>query len=132
MKTAIYTERRTFEKYDDTRYMVYMGEQIVPDYVPDTVEGQPAPDPVTGYSYTGTETDGGTLIVSTNADRDSLINGIIRSHYTQTEEDAIKTHQIELLKDATIAKADEYEEEWNTFNVFRTSAIGIVDGWLSD
>lgn len=132
MKTAIYTERRTFEKYDDTHYIVYMGEQIIPGYVPDTVEGQPAPNPVTGYSYTGTETDGGTLIVSADADRDSLINGIIRSRYTQTEEDAIKTHQIELLKDATITKADEYEEEWDTFNVFRTSAISIVDGWLSD
>lgn len=132
MKTAIYTERRTFEKYDDTRYMVYLDERIVPDYVPETMQEQPAPDPVTAYSYTGTETDGGTLVASVNADRDSLINGIIRSRYTQTEEDAIKTHQIELLKDGTIAKAEEYEEEWSTFNAFRTSAISIVDGWLSD
>ena len=132
MKTAIYTERRTFEKYDDTRYMVYLDEQIVPDYVPDTMDGQPAPEPVTGYSYTGSETDGGTLISATGADRDSLINGIIRSRYSQTEEDAIKTHQIELLKNSAIAKAEEYETEWEAFNIFRTSSISIVDGWLSN
>ena len=43
---------------------------------------------------------------------------------------AIKTHQIELLKDSTIEKAAAYEAEWVEFNAFRERAKAIVDGWL--
>lgn len=130
MNRAIYTEQRTFEKYDDKRYMVYLNEEIIPDYVPEAMGPEPAPAPVTGYAYTGTEVDGGTLVEVTASDRDSLINGIIRSRYTQSEEDAIKTHQIELLKDADIAKAADYEAEWVAFNAVREMAKTTVDGWL--
>lgn len=130
MKTAIYTERRTFEKYDDTHYLVYLGEEIISDYIPPVMDPQSVPIPVTGYSYTGTEPDGGTLIASIDAGRDNLINGIIRSCYTQTEEDAIKTHQIIRLSNLECDKADEYAEEWSTFCTFRENAIKTVDGWL--
>lgn len=130
MKKATYTERKTFVKYDENRYMVYLNEEIVDDYVPETMEGETAPEPVTGYSYTGAEPDGGTLITASSVDRDSLINGIIRSRYTQTEEDAIKTHQIELLKDSNHEKAESYNAEWEAFNNFRRSAIATVDLWL--
>ncbi len=74
--------------------------------------------------------DGGTLIDVQQPNRASLINGIIRSRYTQSEEDAIKTHQIELLKDASIEKASAYEAEWAEFNTFREQAKAVVDGWL--
>ena len=130
MNKAIYTEPRTFEKYDNTRFMVYLNQEVIPDYVPEVFESDNKPDPVTAYAYTGTEVDGGTLIEATSPDRDSLINGIIRSRYTQSEEDAIKTHQIELLKDAGIAKAAEYEAEWAEFNAVREMAKATVDGWL--
>ena len=131
MNKAIYTEPRTFEKYDNTRFMVYLNQEVIPDYVPEVFESDNKPAPVTAYSYTGTEVDGGTLIEATSPDRDSLINGIIRSRYTQSEEDAIKTHQIELLKDAGIAKAAEYEVEWAEFNAVREMAKATVDGWLN-
>lgn len=130
MNTAIYIEKRTFEKYDENRYIVYLDEVVVPDYVMPSIDGTPQ-EPVTGYSYTGSEPDGGTLIEATSADRDSLINGIIRTRYSQTEEDAIKTHQIEILKGNMVEKTEEYEVEWNMFNEFRTNAIKTVDGWLS-
>ena len=86
--------------------------------------------PVKAYAYTGPVEDGGTLIVAADDSRDSLVNGIIRSRYSQSEEDAIKTHQIELLKDSTIEKAAAYEAEWVEFNAFRERAKAIVDGWL--
>lgn len=130
MKKATYTERKTLVKYDDTRYMAYLSEEVIDGYVPETMEGENAPEPVTGYTYAGTEPDGGTLITASSADRDSLINGIIRSRYTQTEEDAIKTHQIELLRSGDHAKANDYNREWEAFNAFRTSAIATVDRWL--
>lgn len=131
MNKAIYTEPRTFEKYDDKRYMVYLNQEIIPDYVPEVMQSEQVPEPITAYVYTGTEVDGGTLIETTSSDRDSLINGIIRSRYTQSEEDAIKTHQIELLKNATIDKAADYEAEWAEFNTVREMAKATVDGWLN-
>ena len=131
MNKAIYTEPRTFEKYDDRRYMVYLSEEVISDYIPEMPETDTTPEPVTAYAYTGTEVDGGTLIDATSPDRDSLINGIIRSRYTQSEEDAIKTHQIELLKNSAIAKAYDYEAEWEEFNAVREMAKTTVDGWLN-
>lgn len=130
MKRAIYTERKTLVKYDDNRYMAYLNEEVIEGYVPEGREGEDAPEPVTGYTYTGTEPDGGTLIAAADMSRDSLINGIIRSRYSQTEEDAIKTHQIEVLRDAGITKSADYEAEWKAFSAFRTAAIATVDRWL--
>ncbi len=130
MNKATYTERRTLVKYDDNRYMAYLNEEVIEDYVPEVREGEESPEPVTGYAYTGTEPDGGTLIAAGDMSRDSLINGIIRSRYTQTEEDAIKTHQIELFKNPDIPKAEDYEAEWEAFNAFRTEAIATVDRWM--
>lgn len=130
MKRAIYTERKTLVKYDDNRYMAYLNEEVIDGYVPEVRNGEKTPEPVTGYAYTGAEPDGGTLIAAADMSRDSLINGIIRSRYSQTEEDAIKTHQIELFKNPGIPKAGDYEAEWEAFNAFRTEAIATVDRWL--
>ncbi len=133
MNRVIYTERRTFEKYDDKHFIAYLNEEVIPDYVPEVMEGQPKPAPTTGYAYQGPMKDGGTLIEASEADRDSLANGIIRSRYTQTEEDAIKTHRLQMLgkEISDTAKKAEYNQEWQTFNNVRTVAIGYVDRWLS-
>ena len=112
MKRAIYTERKTLVKYDDNRYMAYLNEEVIDGYVPEVRDGEEAPEPVTGYAYTGTEPDGGTLIAATDMSRDSLINGIIRSRYSQTEEAAKQRNQKEAL------------------SAFRTAAIATGDRWL--
>jgi hypothetical protein len=130
MDKVIYPEKKTFARYDASRFVVYLNEETVEGYVPDTMPGETPADPITAYAYTGTEKDGGTLIQATADDRDSLINGIIRSRYTQTEEDAIKTHQIILLHNPEHPKADEYAAEWDAFNAVREDAIKVVDGWF--
>ena len=88
---------------------------------------------VPGYEYDGSEKDGSTLIVAENADRDSLINGIIRSRYSQTSEDAVKTHRLQLIGGEITEddKKAEYDAEWSAFNDFRESAIATVDSWLN-
>ncbi len=129
MNRRIYTSRMSYSRYDDTHCLAYLNEEVVENYVPDDApEGF---EPVTGYAYSGPEDDGGTMIDAANESRDSLINGIIRSRYSQTEEDAIKTHQIMLLKDPECDKASEYASEWAAFCAERENAIRIVDGWLS-
>lgn len=131
MNKSVYRNPMSFVKYDDTRYMVYLNERVIENYVPTNIEPGIEIEPYTAYEYTGPMTDGGTLIECTSSGRNELINGIIRSRYSQTEEDALKTHQIEILKDAVDAeKIAEYEAEWNEFNDFRTRAIAQVDGWL--
>ena len=125
----IYLERKTFLKYDDEHYLVYLNEETVPDFVPETMGGE-HPEPAIGYAYTGNMPDGGTLIEAKASDRDSLINGIIRSRYSQSQEDAIKTHQIQLFRNPDIEKTQEYDEEWTSFDLFREFAKNTVDGWL--
>lgn len=135
----IYLERKTFLRYDDTHVMAYLNETVIDNYTPDS-EGDnsslltsSSSLKTTAYQYEGDQPDGGTLIELTgDINRDQLINGIIRSKYSQTAEDAIKTHQIEVLKDPDTAKADDYNQEWQAFNDFRTAAITTVDGWLSE
>lgn len=129
MNRAIYFRPMTFSRYNDTQFLVYLNEEIIEKYVPED-----APEdfvPVTAYAYTGAEADGGTLISAVDDSRDSLINGILRTRYSQTEEDAIKTHQIIRLSDPACKKADEYANEWNVFNVEREYAIQVVDAWLN-
>lgn len=128
MDKAIYLERRTFSRYDGGRCLVYLNEEVIENYVPED-----APDgfkPVTAYAYTGTEPDGGTLIDAPDDSRDTLINGMIRSIYTQSEEDAIKTHQLIVLTNPDTDKAQEYASEWAKFNIDREYAKNLVDSWL--
>lgn len=37
MKRAIYAELRTFEKYDDKHFMVYLYREIIPDCTPEVM-----------------------------------------------------------------------------------------------
>lgn len=130
MKKVVYLQKMSFSRYDKTHCLAYLNEEVIENYVPED-----APEdfvPRTAYAYTGTENDGGTLIVADDDSRDSLINGIIRSRFTQTEEDAIKTHQIMVLKDPSCEKASDYASEWAAFCVERENAIRTVDGWLTE
>lgn len=133
MNRVIYTERRKCEKYDEKYFIGYLNEEIIPDYVPEVIDGQPQPEPTTGYAYQGPMADGGTLIEATEKERGSLVNGIIRSQYNQSEEDAVKTHRLQVIG-GEITDADklaEYNKEWAAFNSVRDSAKEYADRWLS-
>lgn len=112
-------------------FLCYLNEN------PATYKPDETSEPMEGYSYTGSMPDAGTLIECDEWNRDKLVNGIIRSKYLQTEEDAIKTHQIQLLQAKAGMeigalpddKAAEYVNEWNEFQTFRQSAINLVNSW---
>lgn len=131
MTKKIYSQRKTMEKYDNSRYLLYLNERIIEDYVPETQEEGGTSSPITAYEYEGEEPDAGTFVNAVSADRDSLINGLIRTRYSQTAEDAIKTHQIEIIHDPGNAKVEEYLKEWDDFNAFRNECIKAVDKILS-
>ena len=79
--------------------------------------------------------DGGTLVECDEWNRDKLINSVLRTQYMQTEEDAIKTHQLQVLQaklglaELSDEKVAEYEAEWDQFEVARKKAIEVVDSW---
>ena len=64
---AIYTERKTFVKYDDNHYLLYLNEEVLENHVPEGHGGEPEPEPRVAYAYTGTCEDGGTLIEAADA-----------------------------------------------------------------
>jgi len=126
---AYYKTPKTMLQYDIEHLIVYLNEEVVENYVPE--EGNENQDPFTAYFYEGPEKDGGTIIEAAESDRDSIINGIIRSKYSRTEEDAIKTHQIMLLLDSNIAESANYKKEWSDFQTWRDYAIQTADDFIN-
>ncbi len=129
--SVAYPRQMRPSKYDGAHFLCYLNEK------PATYKPAETSEPMEGYSYTGPMPDAGTLIECDEWNRDKLVNGIIRSKYLQTEEDAIKTHQIQLLQAKagmeigalTDDKAAEYVNEWNEFQTFRQNAINLVNSW---
>lgn len=129
--SVAYPRQMRPSKYDGAHFLCYLNEK------PATYKPDEASEPMEGYSYTGSMPDAGTLIECDEWNRDKLVNGIIRSKYLQTEEDAIKTHQIQLLQAKAGMeigalpddKAAEYVNEWNEFQTFRQNAISLVNSW---
>lgn len=118
---VIYTEKKAYNKYDESRYMVYLSEEILPGYVPgDLPEDSPLrAQPVTGYAYTGMELDGGTIIQAHEATYEAFVNGLIRQRYMQNEVEAIQSNMLLALADPENDRAMEFRSEWETYQQFR-------------
>jgi len=131
--SAVYPRQMRPSKYDGAHFLCYLDEK------PAAFKPDDSSEAVDGFSYTGTMPDGGTLVECDEWNRDKLINGIIRTKYLQTEEDALKTHQIQLLQaeagleggGLSDEKKTEYISEWQEFQAFRQEAIDLVNGWDS-
>ncbi len=129
--TAVYPQAMRPSRYDGAHFLCYLNGSDA-DYQPDEDS-----EPVPGIAYSGDLEDGGTLIECDEWNRDKLINGLIRDRYLQTEEDAIKTHQIQLLQagagieggEISEAKKAEYIQEWKDFQAYRQEVIALVDSW---
>lgn len=116
--SVIYTEPRTFGKYDANNIIGYLEEERVPDFLP---EG--ADQPTIGYKYTGTEKDGGTVMPCTDpTSYPEVTNAIIRSKFSESDEMAIHRHHGN--------DPEEYAEEWQEYNEFCESAKALAKDWL--
>ena len=117
-KSVIYTEPRTFGKYDERNIIGYLNEEQVPDYLPEGAE-----EPVTGYKYTGTEKDGGTIMPCADATSyPEVTNAIIRAEYSESDEMAIHRH---FTNDP-----EQYAEEWENYNECCEQAKLLAKKWL--
>lgn len=114
----IYTERRTFGKYDANNIIGYLEEERVPDFLPEGAE-----QPTLGYKYTGTEKDGGTVMPCTDpTSYPEVTNAIIRSKFSESDEMAIHRHHGN--------DPEEYAGEWQEYNEFCESAKALAKNWL--
>ena len=116
--SVIYTEPRTFGKYDANSIIGYLEEERVPDFLPEGAE-----QPTIGYKYTGTEKDGGTVMPCTDpTSYPEVTNAIIRSKFSESDEMAIHRHHGN--------DPEEYAEEWQEYNDFCESAKALAKDWL--
>lgn len=107
-------------KYDNENVIVYLNEVVIENFVPEDVAEGIEIKPYTAYQYTGTERDGGTLIQSSDiGDRGKLVNGIIRTRYTASDELAIQRH--------IVNDPDKYADEWKKYNDFCEEAKRQAD-----
>lgn len=118
--TATYTERKNFVKFDDSHVLLYLNER--PGEVTNPETGESAP----GYSYTGDQADGSTMIaaegVTDENRRDKFVAGLIGLHY---DLDA----QIATL--ANGADTPEHAAELTQFATLRKQCKGEVDELLA-
>ena len=118
MNTAFNPARQNFVKYDDNHYLLFLNEQ-------EAEQTNENGDKVKGYTYTGTRTDGSTLIEATDVTaenmRSKFIAGLIGTEYT-------KDDQIALLANGEDTAA--HAEELAKFKEVRAAAKKAVDELL--
>lgn len=116
--SIIYTEPRTFGKYDENNIIGYLDEEVMPEYLPEGAE-----NPTIGYKYTGPEKDGGTIMPCKDpSDYGLVTNAIIRARITDSEEQAIQRHYIN--------DPEAYQKEWHDYNEVCENAKALAKMWL--
>lgn len=124
MNTVNYAERKTFVKYDDDHFLLYLNEQEA-EFQTAGEDGQSG-ETVQGYSYTGEEADGSTKIAAsgvTDANRrDKFIAGLIGLSF---DIDA----QIAIL--ANDGDTETHAEEMESYKACRAECKKAVDELLA-
>lgn len=117
--TAFNPQRQAYVKYDDNHYLLFLNEK-------EAEQTNENGDTVKGYTYTGSRTDGSTLIEATGVTeankRSKFIAGLIGTEYT-------KDDQIALL--ANGEDTNEHAEELAVFRDNRRTAKLAVDELLA-
>ena len=115
--TVTYTERKNFVKFDDSHVLLYLNEQASEVTNPETGEK------TSGFSYTGNQPDGATMIVAEGVTdknrRDKFVAGLIGCYYdfdaqiatlangTDTPEHAAELAQFSELRKQCKSEVDE-------------------------
>lgn len=121
MQSAVYAEPKTFFPFGNGMIVAFLNEEIVENWKqPNTPEDFPA---ITGYKYTGTREDGGTLLTCNDPqDYGCLTDAIISSKYSKSEEMAIHRHYQN--------DNEFYKTEWLEYNQFCEDAKLLAKIWL--
>lgn len=122
MNKKFYLVRMSYVKYDDKHYLLYLNEQRVEDYHPETgiiPDSDGGSDTVTAYSYEGSENDGSTKIEATSASYNDFVAGLVRTKYSQNDVEAILCNHGDGDSD--------HETEYQTFQEWREQAKKLAE-----
>ena len=132
MNKVYYPTQKTFVKYDEEHFLLYLNEEIVEDYLPENAEEDTAP--FTAYAYSGTEPDGSTKIKATEATYPQFVTGLIRTEYSADAVEAIMLNYQSYSGEEVGpngAKNKEIRLEWEDLNDFRQECKDAVALLLS-
>lgn len=85
----VYLSRKSYVRFDDDHFLLYIGEQKVENYHPETsgtsdTEAEASDsEGITAFSYDGDEADGSTKIQAKSATYDDFTAGLVRTKYSQ-------------------------------------------------
>lgn len=114
MDKQVYSEKRTYLRYDSEHFLLYLNEETAEQPV---TEDENTSTP--GYAYTGDMEDGGTLIEAKSAVYPEFVNGLIRKRYDASAESAIQSNRLTALIEPEHDRAGEYIANWETFQTYR-------------
>ena len=119
--TVTYAEPKTFFPFGKGHIVGFLYETVIENWKQENApEDAPA---ITGYQYSGPRKDGGTLLECENpSDYGCVVNAIIRSRFSQSEELAIHRHYV--------SAPEDHQEEWDDYNQFCEDAKILAKIWL--
>ena len=115
MNTKNYYHKKTYCKFDDNHFLLYLNESTA------EITDPQSETPVQGFSYTGPYNDGGTMIEAAEDSYDAFVAGLLRAEYSSNRVEAISLNRINALADPTIDRADEFIDEFDALESFRMS-----------
>lgn len=125
-----YPSRKSFVKFDDDHYLLYLGEQQVDNYQPEPTTSGTAPaaeesseTAITAFSYEGTEPDGSTKIAAQEATYGAFTAGLVRLKYSQDEVEAILANKGD--------GNEEHQAEFDKYQAWRIQAKEMATEVLS-
>lgn len=106
----------SYLRYDSKHFLLFLSEQKVENYHPDTTMSESDGDSqaVTAYSYEGTEIDGSTKIEAESAGYREFVAGLVRTKYSQSDVEAILCNHGD--------GDEEHETEYQAFQEWREQA----------
>lgn len=116
MHKKFYLCRMSYLRYDSKHFLLFLSEQRVENYHPDTNMSESDGDSqaVTAYSYEGTEIDGSTKIEAESAGYREFVAGLVRTRYSQSDVEAILCNHGD--------GDEEHETEYQAFQEWREQA----------
>jgi len=97
-----------------------LNEEVIEDYLPEDAEE--GVEPATVYSYTGSSTDGGTLISAKIDTYEAFVSGLVRSRYSSDQVEAIILN----LQSNDLERIVEFQQEMDDLNNWRAECKQIA------
>lgn len=116
MHKQFYTQKKTFTKYDNEHYLLYLNEEEATKVME---EGSEA---VAGFEYSGNFEDGGTMIRAKEATYENFVSGLIRTKYSADQVEAIILN----FQSGNAERMHEFIQDMGDLNIFREECKDVI------